>query len=107
MEMLGSVPTESFLSIHHTPTFVLLDLKVLSTLRCIDNLRLKVECETGMMEVSEAAPGKVSVPLVALQGQAEPPELWCWQDLVSCSRRQSELGLAALREGIWQPNVDV
>lgn len=69
--MLGSVPTQSFLSIHHIPGFVLLHLKVLSTLRCVDNPRLKVECSTGMMEVTEPPPQKVPVPLVALQGQAE------------------------------------
>lgn len=70
---------------------------MLSTLRCVDKLRLKVECKTGMMEVTEPPPQKVPVPLVALQGQAEPPQLWCWQKLggISCCRRQSVVGFSS------------
>lgn len=97
--MLGSVPAESFLSIHLIPTFVLPDLKVLSTLRCVDNLALNVECNTGLMDVTEPPPPNVPVPLVALQGAAEPPELWCWRKLggISCCRRQSVVGFSSAK----------
>lgn len=56
-----------------------------------------MECKTGMMEVTEPGPQKVSVPLVALQGEAEPAELWCWQRLggISCCRRQSVVGFGS------------